>query len=287
MRKSVEKVLGSFKMEGSSFYQARRGFKGDPVDPEDLHGYVTSILIGPRRGKDDPAKVEHLERCLTAEEAVKNRFDYTLTKANYKDVIEAYEFGVAACAKDRPVIDERRTRSEDEELQKVLADRSAKDRADRAVKDAIADEVRSLAPVGSTHVIVAQLKVDKSDIQTDYFHNQTVRTVVIGFQSTGRTDFRKLHRAAAQFPETAHLGDQEALTAWLLAGNGWGERGCGYVDEHAGEHRDNFSMGSGNYLSDHGYDGSGSGWRVSTVDLGGSYPSVTEIADYLKVGVSA
>jgi hypothetical protein len=79
--------------------------------------------------------------------------------------------------------------------------------------------------------------------------------VAIGWRFTAREDFRALHAAAAAFPETAHLGTP-------------GED----------EHRDNYSMGAGNYLSDHGGAHSGTGWVVRSAGLPCRWVSLTEDA---------
>ena len=44
------------------------------------------------------------------------------------------------------------------------------------------------------------------------------------------------------------------------------------------ERRDNYSMGKGNYLSDHGWDGAGTGWVVKSYALPAKWASLTEDA---------
>lgn len=287
MRKSVEKVLGKLKSEGASFYTARKGFLGDPVDPSDRTFYTTRIFIGGRRDDEtlDEGVEAHLAACMAAELAIKEKFGYLLTKANYKDVIAAYESEAKRLGEERPTVDERRTRDEDADLQEILTANREKEDAARVKREAIAAEVRELAPAGTQSVLIAQLKEDCSDPMSDYFANKTLRTVVIGFSHKTREDFKELHRAAAAFPETAHLADQESLNAWIE--ENYSDSYGAYLAENAGEHRDNYSMGHGNYLSDHSWDGSGSGWVVKRTSLSDSYPYFSEIADHLKVGVSA
>jgi hypothetical protein len=90
---------------------------------------------------------------------------------------------------------------------------------------------------------------------SDYFANKTTRCLAIGYRSGKREDFAQLRHVAASFPETAHLAAKET------------------------ERRDNYSMGAGNYLSDHGSANSGSGWVVRSYPLrGAGTPRLTEVA---------
>ncbi len=117
---------------------------------------------------------------------------------------------------------------------------------------------------------MAEYCVDNSDSMTDYYDSRAVRTVAIGFRMSSREDFRALRAAAAQFPETAHMADEDTLKAWQQEHNGraWGEL----------EHRDNYSVGAGNYLSDHGGAHSGTGWVVRSRAIGYSYEHLTQDA---------
>ena len=72
-----------------------------------------------------------------------------------------------------------------------------------------------------------------------------------------REDFRALRAAAATFGPTKDLGPEAPKDI---------------------EHRDNYSMGRGNYLSDHGWDGMGTGWVVKSYDIGNDFWHVTEDA---------
>ena len=67
-------------------------------------------------------------------------------------------------------------------------------------------------PPKAQALIVAELAQDDCDSQTDYFATKTLRTVAIGWRTGKREDFRQLRKAAAGFPETAHLGP--GLDVW-------------------------------------------------------------------------
>lgn len=62
------------------------------------------------------------------------------------------------------------------------------------------------APAWATHVIVAQLEASECDLQTDYFGSRTTRTRLLAWSKHGRDLFAEMRKAAALFPETAHLG---------------------------------------------------------------------------------
>lgn len=82
-------------------------------------------------------------------------------------------------------------------------------------------------------VIVAKLKQDRSDSQTDYFASSTTRTVILGFSKHKRDLFSEMRKYAANFEETAYLAE--------------------YNEDY--EHREKYSMGAGYYLGESKYHG--------------------------------
>lgn len=243
MRKKVLEAMSSLKREGQTFVTLT-GVKGEPETRFSRTVYWEPFMSGPLRS-------------TVADRMVRERFDYTLTKKNYKDVVVAYQAECERLAESRPVRDERREPEEEAEAKKVVAEITAEREAEQSKKDAVKERVRELAPAGTTRVIVAELKEDNSDSMTDYFSNTTVRSVAIGFSSKNREDFRLLHEAARRFSGTA----------------------CYYTEsgDKLEERRDNYSMGAGNYLTDHGWDGAGSGWVIKSRDIGGGWWTVDEI----------
>ena len=190
-----------------------------------------------------------------AQRRIGQHFDWKATPDNHRDVIAAAEQAVEECKSSRPVVDKRVTPEQDQERRAAMEarDRQARERQAREV--ALMDEVRAKAPPGAEAVVVAELQEDTSDPMTDYFANKTVRSVAIGYRFGKREDFAQLRRVAASFPGTAHLSGKEA------------------------ERRDNYSMGAGNYLSDHGSANSGSGWAVKSYPLHANWaPHLTEVA---------
>ncbi len=85
-------------------------------------------------------------------------------------------------------------------------------------------------------IIVARLKADESDSQTDYYASRVTRTVIIGFSKHKRDIFSEMRKYASNFEETAHLAN--------------------YNESY--EHREKYSMGAGYYLGESKY----SGWII-------------------------
>lgn len=100
------------------------------------------------------------------------------------------------------------------------------------------EHILSHAPT-ATRVIVAELERDECDMMTDYFATSIQETVLLSMTDKTREDFKRLRRAALLMPETAHLGPAAGKEV---------------------EHRENYSMGGGNYLKAGG--SYSSGWVV-------------------------
>ncbi len=206
---------------------------------EDRHSYVTPFS-GVR------AEVAALDL------AIHVKYDNQVTRDNAAQVTADYLASLTEARKSRPVDDKRRTPAEDAALRAKLAEADAAYQAERQAADDLMAKVMAKAPAWATALIVAEYHVDRSDPMTDYFANATTRSVAIGFRSGKREDFRQLHAAAAAFAETAGVKFEER--------------------------RDNYSMGKGNYLSDHGWDGAGSGWVVKSYPLPARWANLTEDA---------
>lgn len=112
-------------------------------------------------------------------------------------------------------------------------------------------------PAWAKAALVAELDEDCSDIMTDYHGSRTLRTVVIGWSKHTRDLFPEMRKAAAAFPDTAHLADAPADA----------------------EHREKYSMGAGFYLKQGWRDSDG--WKVHKRSLG-IHPMAAEIADCAK-----
>ena len=145
------------------------------------------------------------------------------------------------------------------ESQARMAENDRKFQEQRARAEASHAAILAKRPPRAAALIVAELHEDQSDSMTDYFSHTTTRRVVIGWRTGQREDFRQLRRAAAGFGETAHLGPD--------------------ADDSV-EHRENYSMGGGNYLK--GGSRHCSGWAVKSYPIApdGTLPGyVRELED--------
>lgn len=96
-------------------------------------------------------------------------------------------------------------------------------------------------PEDAQAVIVARLKQDDSDSQTDYYASSTQRTVIIGFSKHKRDIFSEMRKHAPNFEETAYLAE--------------------FNEDY--EHREKYSMGAGYYLGESHYHG----WIIEKVPV--------------------
>ncbi|WP_085536590.1 fusion protein [Massilibacteroides vaginae] len=122
------------------------------------------------------------------------------------------------------------------------AQTKAKEEADEEEKERIrVEEVKVIGrkrfaeifPENAQAVIVAKLKQDESDSQTDYFASSTQRTVILGFSTHKRDIFSEMRKHASNFEKTAYLAE--------------------YNEDY--EHREKYSMGAGYYLGESKYHG--------------------------------
>lgn len=193
---------------------------------------------------------------VEAEHRLGDRFDWTVRPSNYRELVEAVDGAVVEAKATRRVDDKRLTPEEDANRKAIVEARGREIRERREREEALMGQVRDRAPAGAEAVIVAELQKDTSDTMTDYFANESLRRVAIGYRFGKREDFAQLRRAAAAFEPTSHLGPGQQSDI---------------------EHRDNYSMGAGNYLSDHGAANWGSGWVVKSYPLAGN-ANLTEVA---------
>lgn len=127
------------------------------------------------------------------------------------------------------------TKAKELELKEIADEQIEKERIE-AVKTIGREWLKNNLPINTQAVIVARLKQDESDSQTDYFASRTTRTVILGFSTHKRDIFAEMRKQASNFEETAYLAE------------------CN-VDY---EHREKYSMGAGFYLGESKY----SGWIV-------------------------
>lgn len=126
---------------------------------------------------------------------------------------------------------------EAQQLEKAEADEAEKERIRvEEVKKIGRERMKLTLPEDAQAVIIACLKQDESDSQTDYFASRTTRTVILGFSTHKRDIFSEMRKHASNFEETSYLAD--------------------YNEDY--EHREKYSMGDGYYLGESKY----SGWII-------------------------
>ncbi len=237
--KAIKQAIGKLRAENNTFGR-RTGVIGTDNDH-------TSYLYAPLGGA--PTTRTDVQ---DAEWEIYKKYNKTITPKNYKDIIEDMTEALNELKQNRPVVDERITKEEDEENRQKIALRDMEYKKIQDQRQQMRDELLKLAPSGAHSVVVAELTKDASDPMTDYFASHTEKTVAIGFRYGQREDFKQLQECAKGFLSEE---DYAKIT----------------------EHRDNYSMGRGNYLSDHGWGGSGSGWIIRSYPLDGKYWNIDEI----------
>lgn len=107
-------------------------------------------------------------------------------------------------------------------------------------------------PEDAQAVIVARLKQNESDSQTDYFASSVQRTVILGFSKHKRDIFSEMRKHAPNFDDTAYLAE--------------------YNEDY--EHREKYSMGDGYYLGESKY----CGWIIEKVPIYKRESTIEEFA---------
>lgn len=115
--------------------------------------------------------------------------------------------------------------------------------AAKALQEESQARLRALAPQWAKAAIMATFEEDDSDSMSDYFNAKARRYVLLGFSSHTRDIFSEMRKAAALFPETAHLATADSSV----------------------EHREKYSMGGGYYMKEGGR--YRTGWKVSKESL--------------------
>lgn len=74
-----------------------------------------------------------------------------------------------------------------------------------------ADKLRVIMPENVQGVIIANFNETESDPSDECHTTSKVRTVILGFSANSRNGFGELRKAAANFPETAHLAEYNPM----------------------------------------------------------------------------
>lgn len=142
---------------------------------------------------------------------------------------------------------------EAEQKKKAEADEEEKERIRvEEVKTIGRKRFAEIFPEDAKAVIVARLRQNESDSQTDYFAHSTQRTVILGFSKHKRDIFSEMRKYASNFEETAYLAE--------------------YNEDY--EHREKYSMGDGYYLGESKYHG----WIIEKVGVWKRENTIEEFA---------
>ena len=109
-----------------------------------------------------------------------------------------------------------------------------------------------ILPDNAQAVIVARLKQNDSDSQTDYYASSVQRTVILGFSTHRRDIFSEMRKHAPNLEETAYLAE--------------------YNEDY--EHREKYAMGDGYYLGESKY----CGWIIEKVPVYKRESTIEEFA---------
>ena len=146
--------------------------------------------------------------------------------------------------------------------QKEKAQKEAQEKAALIAKEKEArgrELFAKFIPEMAQALIVAELEIDKCDLQTDYFATSTSKTVILGWSKHKRDIFSEMRKFADLIPETAHLKWAPELNS-----NGEPKTKTNNPWWHpADEHREKYSMGHGYYLkAEQRYS---SGWLIRKI----------------------
>lgn len=174
------------------------------------------------------------------------RFEIELSRSTIE--AESYRYELAPGRLPLPEVCALIAKREEVIRAAAIARQDASRRADEAHRRGL-ELINTKRPPWAQAAIVARFEVDASQIETDYFATTTKRTVLLAWSKNTRDLFPELRKAAARFPETAHLATPPPIE--------------GRQTYPPDEHREKWSMGAGYYLkAGHRYS---TGWKVEKV----------------------
>lgn len=227
---------------------------------------------------------------------------WSITNGNLPALESDLREAIKVAKEKMPVHDERRDPVEAAKIKEQQNEKERKRQEENAVIKAKWEKLIAKAPANACAVIIAEERADDSDSQTDYFASHATQRMAIGFRTGPREDFRRLRAAAELHPETSYMrpGSSQwtADICYEIPGSTLPPQGhiervshegteaefnaklnkilkdMPEKDENGGvrkvhkseesfEHRENYSMGAGNYVGRSKY----SGWIVKSYDL--------------------
>ena len=141
--------------------------------------------------------------------------------------------------------------------QKVMKEKAAAITEEKTVRGR--ELFARLIPENAQALIVAELEVDQTDLQTDYFATHTTRTIILGWSKHKRDLFSEMRKYAGLIPGTKHLKELPKLDTNQEPKTEQNKSWWRPSDEHREKH----SMGHGYYLKATGR--YSTGWLVRKV----------------------
>ena len=106
--------------------------------------------------------------------------------------------------------------------------------------------IQKQRPAWAKALIVAELVEDKSDIQSDYHASVSTSIVALAWSRHSKDLFSEMRKAAALFPETAHLGPGKGhFTARVVFAAGIEDNGRYYHDGNWSHWHQDLDEGTG------------------------------------------
>ena len=196
-----------------------------------------SLLIGSKGLTQSGRRVVVVWEDLRMSDTLENQ----LTQAPWRMMDNEPVTSDEVCA--RLLIQAREKQASDREAAKTAREAQEEENARRV---SLLEQKR---PAWAKAAMVAIYQINTSDSQTDYFASSTERMMVIAWSKHQRNLFPEMRKAAANIDETAHLAGEQSV-----------------------EHRENYSMGAGTFLSHH-HNSHATGWLIRKLDLSHGMPA--------------
>ena len=137
---------------------------------------------------------------------VGKKFNWEITDENIIGLNSELKAAIEESQQHIPVKDHRITPEEYRRIENENNKRDEEYKQREAKRQAVYESLKAKAPAGAVGIIIAELKEDISDSQTDYFDEKAVAAYAIGWKMTKKENFLNLRKTAARFSETAHMG---------------------------------------------------------------------------------
>lgn len=147
---------------------------------------------------------------------VGKKFNWEITDGNIVELNNEIKTAIEEGQKHIPVNDHRITPEEYQKREEENNKRHEEYKRREAQAKTVYESLKAKAPAGAVGIIIAEINEDISDSQTDYFDERAVAAYAIGWKMTKKENFLNLRKAAARFPETAHMGPGKDMHSYTI-----------------------------------------------------------------------